>query len=153
MFNIVLYEPEIPQNTGNIARLCAAAGCRLHLVGPLGFSLQDRCLKRAGLDYWHMVQVEKYDSWDELYEKSGGSRYFYVTTRGRQYYTQFDYKPGDFIVFGRETSGLPEELIAENIDNCMRIPMVKGSRSLNLANSVAIVVYEGLRKHMFRGMS
>ncbi len=106
-------------------------------------------MKRAGLDYWPMVEVKIYDSLQELQEKYSGSRYFYVTTRGRQSYFQFDYQPGDFIVFGRETSGLPEELIAANMNACMRIPMVKGSRSLNLANSVAIIVYEGLRKHMF----
>jgi tRNA (cytidine/uridine-2'-O-)-methyltransferase len=153
MFNVVLYQPEIPQNTGNIARLCAATGCTLHLIGPLGFSLRDRYLKRAGLDYWHLVNVCKYDSLQEFFDRGNDGRYFLVTTTGSMHYTEFDYQPGDFLVFGRESAGLPQDLLAANRDRCMRIPMVGGVRCLNLANSVAIVVYEGLRKQMFRGMS
>ncbi len=151
MFNIVLYQPEIPQNTGNIARLCAVTGCALHLVGPMGFSLQSRYLKRAGLDYWHLLQVYRYDSLQEFYAQQGGE-YYYVTTKGSRYYTDFSYQAGDYIIFGRETAGLPSEVIAANEDRCMRIPMKGEVRCLNLANSVAIIVYEGLRKHMFRDM-
>jgi tRNA (cytidine/uridine-2'-O-)-methyltransferase len=153
MFNIVLYEPEIPQNTGNIARLCAATGCRLHLVGPLGFSLQDRYLKRAGLDYWHLVEVIYYDSFEEVRKKYPGARFFYLSTKGKKHYDSFSYRQGDFFVFGSETKGLPEQLILANLDFCLRIPMVKGARSLNLANSVAIVVYEALRQQKFMGLS
>jgi tRNA (cytidine/uridine-2'-O-)-methyltransferase len=153
MFNVVLYQPEIPQNTGNIARLCVATGCTLHLIGPLGFSLQDRYLKRAGLDYWRLVNICRYDSLQEFFGRWNSGRYFFVTTAGSRYYTEFDYQPGDFLVFGRETAGLPQELIDTNMDRCMRIPMFERVRCLNLANSVAIVVYEGLRKQMFRGMS
>jgi tRNA (cytidine/uridine-2'-O-)-methyltransferase len=153
MFNVVLYQPEIPQNTGNIARLCAAAGCALHLIGPLGFSLQDRYLKRAGLDYWHLVDVYRYDSLQEFFGRWNDGRFFFVTAAGSRYYTEFDYRPGDFLVFGRETAGLPQELIDTNRDRCMRIPMLDKVRCLNLSNSVAIVVYEGLRKQMFRDMS
>jgi tRNA (cytidine/uridine-2'-O-)-methyltransferase len=153
MFNVVLYQPEIPQNTGNIARLCAVTGCALHLIGPLGFSLQDRYLKRAGLDYWPLVSVYRYDSLQDFFERWNGCRFYFVTIAGSRYYTEFDYQPGDFIVFGRETAGLPRDLIDMNLDQCMRIPMVEGARCLNLANSVAIIVYEGLHKHMFRGLS
>lgn len=153
MFNIVLYQPEIPQNTGNIARLCAVTGCKLHLIGPLGFSLQDRYLKRAGLDYWHLVEVRQYDSLQEFYDNWIGCNYFYVTTQGNKYYTDFDYLPGDFIFFGQETAGLPQELIGSNPSKSMRIPMVGNARCLNLANSAAIVIYEGLRKQLFKGMS
>jgi tRNA (cytidine/uridine-2'-O-)-methyltransferase len=152
MFNVVLYQPEIPQNAGNIARLCAATGCTLHLIGPLGFSLQDRYLKRAGLDYWRLVSVHKYDSLPEFFERWDRGRCFFVTTAGSRYYTEFEYQPGDFIVFGRETAGLPQELIDANRDRCLRIPMLEKVRCLNLANSVAIVVYEGLRKQMFNNM-
>jgi tRNA (cytidine/uridine-2'-O-)-methyltransferase len=153
MFNVVLYQPEIPQNTGNIARLCAAAGCALHLIGPLGFSLQDRYLKRAGLDYWHLVDVYRYDSLQEFFGRHSEGRFFFVTTAGSRYYSEFEYSPGDFLVFGRETAGLPQELIDTNRDRCMRIPMLDRVRCLNLSNSVAIVVYEGLRKQVFRDMS
>jgi len=138
MFNVVLYEPEIPQNTGNIARLCAATGCRLHLVGPLGFSLQDRYLKRAGLDYWHLVEVIYYDSFEEVRTKYPDARFFYLSTKGKKHYDSFSYREGDFFA---------------NFDFCLRIPMVNGARSLNLANSVAIVVYEAFRQQKFRGLS
>ena len=153
MFNVVLYQPEIPQNTGNIARLCAATGCALHLIEPLGFSLQDRYLKRAGLDYWHLVDICRYNSLQDFFGQWKGARFFFVTTAGRRFYTEFDYRPGDFLVFGRETAGLPPELIDGNRDSCIRIPMLENVRCLNLSNSVAIVVYEGLRKQLFRGIS
>jgi len=152
MFNIVLYEPDIPQNTGNIVRLCAATGCYLHLIGPLGFSLQDRYLKRAGLDYWHLVDVHYYDCFDDLKVKHSDSRFFYVTTKGTRYYTQFDHEPGDFFVFGSETRGLPEELLTGNKEYCLRIPMIPAARCLNLSNSVAIIVYDALHKQMFKGL-
>lgn len=152
MFNIVLYEPDIPQNTGNIVRLCAATGCHLHLIGPLGFSLQDRYLKRAGLDYWHLVDVHYYDCFDDLKVKHSDSRFFYVTTKGTRYYTQFDHEPGDFFVFGSETRGLPGELLEGNREYCLRIPMIPAARCLNLSNSVAIIVYDALYKQMFKGL-
>lgn len=153
MFNIVLYEPDIPQNTGNIARLCAATGCHLHLIGPLGFSLQDRHLKRAGLDYWHLVDVHVYDSLEDFKAKHPDSKLFYVTTKGKKYYTDFGHEPGDFFVFGSETKGMPEELLTANQEFCMRIPMISDARCLNLSNSVAVVVYDALSKQMFRGLS
>jgi tRNA (cytidine/uridine-2'-O-)-methyltransferase len=153
MFNVVLYQPEIPQNTGNIVRLCAATGCILHLIEPLGFSLHNRYLKRAGLDYWNLVDIRKYDTLQEFFNKCHGGKYFFVSIAGRRYYTEFNYQPGDFFIFGRESTGLPQELLDENSGRCMRIPMLESARCLNLANSVAIVVYEGLHKHMFRGLS
>lgn len=153
MFNIVLHEPEIPQNTGNIARLCAATGCHLYLVGPLGFSLQDRYLKRAGLDYWQLVDVHYYDCFDDLKAEHSHGRFFYVTTRGKQLYTHFKYEPGDFFVFGSETKGLPEEMLGANSELCIRIPMVRAARCLNLSNSVAVIVYAAFCKQKFRGLS
>lgn len=152
MFNIVIYEPDIPQNTGNIARLCAASGCNLHLIGPFGFSLQDRHLKRAGLDYWDLVDVSCYDSYQELREKYPEATYYYMSTKGKYNYTSVDFKKGDFFVFGSETRGLPLELLEKNQKFCLRIPMVPAARCLNLANAVAIVVYEALRKQKFSGL-
>lgn len=153
MFNIALFEPEIPQNTGNIARLCAATGCHLHLIGPLGFSLEDRYLKRAGLDYWHLVDVHIYDSFDDFTAANTDGRFYYLTTKGKSYYTEHEYHPGDFFVFGSETNGLPEELVNANKEHCIRIPMVQGARCLNLSNSVAIIAYNAIHKQMFRGLS
>jgi tRNA (cytidine/uridine-2'-O-)-methyltransferase len=153
LFNIALFEPEIPQNTGNIARLCAATGCHLHLIGPLGFSLREKHLKRAGLDYWHLVDVHIYDSFEDFTIKHSNARFYYITAKGKHCYTEFDFQPGDFFVFGSETHGLPEELLAANRESCLRIPMVSGARCLNLSNSVAIVVYSALHKQMFRGLS
>ncbi|MDR9757702.1 MAG: tRNA (uridine(34)/cytosine(34)/5-carboxymethylaminomethyluridine(34)-2'-O)-methyltransferase TrmL [Thermoanaerobacterales bacterium] len=153
MFNIALFEPEIPQNTGNIARLCAATGCRLHLIGPLGFSLEERKLKRAGLDYWHLLDVHIYDSFDDFTAEHADSKFYYITTKGMNYYTELDYQPGDFFIFGSETKGLPDDLINANKELCLRIPMVKGARCLNLSNSVAIVIYNALYKQKFRGLS
>ena len=146
-FNIVLVEPEIPPNTGNIARLCAATGSRLHLVGRLGFSTDDRYLKRAGLDYWEHVDLTYWDSLEELQARFPEGRYFYLTTKASRSYLQAAFRSGDFIVFGKETKGLPEELIAANPDTAITIPMPAGAvRSLNLSTSAGIVLYEALRQ-------
>ena len=150
--HIVLVEPEIPPNTGNIARSCAATGTVLHLVKPLGFSIDDKSLKRAGLDYWHLLDINYYDSFSELFEKHRDAKFFFATTKGGQVYSGFDIPDGSFLVFGKETKGLPEELLKEHLDTCMRIPMVEGARSLNLCNSVAIVLFEALRQHNFEDM-
>jgi tRNA (cytidine/uridine-2'-O-)-methyltransferase len=146
MFNVVLVEPEIPPNTGNIARLCLATRSRLHLVKPLGFSLDDRQLKRAGLDYWDKVDVQIWDSFQEIQRAQGdAARYFFLTTKSRRAYYDVDFRTGDFFVFGRETKGLPERLLANNRDACLTIPMY-GVRSLNLATAVAIVLFEAMRQ-------
>jgi len=152
MLNIVLVEPEIPQNTGNIARTCAATRSVLHLVGPLGFSVEDKYLKRAGLDYWHLVDVRYYKSYGEFEEKNKNASMYFLTTKAKQCYTEMSFEPDCYIVFGKETAGLPEELIYSNMNRCVRIPMVEDARSLNLSNSVAIVAYEVLRQHGFSGM-
>ena len=149
MFNIVLVEPEIPQNTGNIARTCAATGAKLHIVKPMGFKIDDKKLKRAGLDYWHLLGVEYYENILDFFEKTAGGRYFYATTKARHTYCDVEYKDGDYILFGKETKGLPEELLHDNKDWCIRIRMVSEARSLNLSNSAAIVVYEALRQTGF----
>ena len=150
--NIVLVEPEIPQNTGNIARTCAATGSRLHLVRPLGFSVDDKYLKRAGLDYWSMVDIYYYDSFAELKSQYPDELFFYSTTKAKKRYTEATYKENCFIVFGKETAGLPKLLLEENKEFCIRVPMINDARSLNLANSVAIVAYEALRQIGFPGM-
>lgn len=149
MFNIVLVEPEIPQNTGNIARTCAATGSRLHIVKPMGFTIDDKKLKRAGLDYWHLLGVTYYENLDDFFEKNKGGRFFYSTTKGLNKYSEVEFADGDFILFGKETKGLPEELLKDNKEYCIRIPMIDEARSLNLSNSVAIVVYEALRQTNF----
>jgi len=148
--NVVLVEPEIPQNTGNIARTCAAVGANLHLVKPLGFSVEDRYLKRAGLDYWDFVNVQYYDSFNELRQKYASSAFYYASTKAAKKYTDIQYPEDCFLVFGKETAGLPEELLRQNIEWCIRIPMRPKLRSLNLSNSVAIIVYEALRQHGFK---
>lgn len=147
--NIVLVEPEIPQNAGNIARTCAVTGARLHLVEPLGFKIDDRKLKRAGLDYWHYLDITYYPSLGEFFEENAGGAFYYFTTKGQHRYTDISYPDKCFIVFGKETAGLPEELLKENPDSCVRIPMRDGLRSLNLSNSVAIGAYEVLRQWDF----
>lgn len=146
--NIVLVEPEIPQNTGNIIRSCAATGTKLHLVRPLGFSMEDKYLKRAGLDYWDLVDIQYYDSFDEVREQNPDAKFFYSTTKAKQTHSDVEYEGNSFIVFGKETKGLPESLIMENLDTAIRIPMVdiEKARSLNLSNSVAIVLFEALRQ-------
>ena len=146
-FNIVLYEPEIPQNTGNIARLCACTGARLFLVGKLGFSLTDKYLKRAGLDYWDSVEILKYNSLNDLRNEYKNSKFYYLTTKSKNIYTQRSFKENDFFVFGPETRGIPETILNENKNDAITIPMADGQRSLNLSNSVAIVLYEALRQN------
>jgi len=152
MMHIVLVNPEIPQNTGNIARTCAATGAKLHLIEPLGFELSDKYLKRAGLDYWHMMTYEVHPSWAALRERYPDAAFHFATTRAPRDYCAAAYGPDDFLVFGRETRGLDEELLAENYDRCVRIPMRPDARSLNLANSVAVVLYEALRQQGFPGL-
>ncbi len=146
--NIVLVEPEIPQNTGNIIRSCAATGTTLHLVRPLGFCMDDKYLKRAGLDYWDLVEIKYYDSFDELREQNPDAKFFYSTTKAKQTHSDVKYEENSFIVFGKETKGLPESLIMDNLETAIRIPMVdiEKARSLNLSNSVAIVLFEALRQ-------
>ena len=143
--NIVMVEPEIPQNTGNVARTCAATGARLHLVGPMGFKIDDKKLKRAGLDYWHLLDITFYSSLSEFFEKNRGE-FFFFTTKALHAHTEVEYPDNAYLFFGKETKGLPEELLLENRDRCVRIPMVSEARSLNLSNSVAIGVYEVLRQ-------
>jgi tRNA (cytidine/uridine-2'-O-)-methyltransferase len=149
VFNIVLVEPEIPPNTGNVGRLCLATRSTLHLVKPLGFSLEDRQLKRAGLDYWDEVDVRRWDSFEQLQAKQAReTRYFFVTTKTNRVYYDIRFRRGDFLVFGRETKGLPEALLKKNRDRCITIPM-HGTRSLNLATAVAIVLFEAVRQQHF----
>lgn len=150
--HVVLYAPEIPQNTGNIARSCAATGAKLHLIKPLGFELSDKYLKRAGLDYWHMMTLEIHESWTDFTEKYPEARLHYATTKAPRDYCGVQYRDEDFLVFGRETRGLDEELLAKNYEKCIRIPMRSDARSLNLSNSVAIVLYEALRQQGFPGL-
>ena len=148
VLNIVLVEPEIPQNTGNIARTCAATGARLHLVGPLGFRIDDKKLKRAGLDYWHLLDISYYDGLPDFFARNNGSYYFF-TTKARQVYSDVKYDDGCYLFFGKETKGLPEELIIEHRDRAVRLPMVGEARSLNLSNTVAVATYEALRQWGF----
>lgn len=144
--NIVLIEPQIPQNTGNIARTCAATGASLHLVKPMGFTVDDKKLKRAGLDYWHMLDITYYDSTADFFSKNAGGSFFYLTTKGQKIFSQTAFPDGCFIIFGREDAGLPEELLKENPGTSLRIPMKSDARSLNLSNTAAIVTYEILRQ-------
>lgn len=150
--HIVLYQPEIPQNTGNIARTCAATGCMLHLIQPLGFSLEDKYLKRAGLDYWRMMEYRVYENFEALMARYPGAKLHFLSTKAPRGYTDVSYGTEDFLVFGCETRGLPESLLSRVYDRCVRIPMIPGARSLNLSNSVAIVVYEALRQQGFAGL-
>jgi tRNA (cytidine/uridine-2'-O-)-methyltransferase len=152
MMHVVLVEPEIPQNTGNIARTCAATGSVLHLIEPLGFSLDEKAVRRAGLDYWNLVDVRTYKNLDEFFEKNPDGPYFYATTKGRHVYSEMKMPENSYLLFGKETKGLPEALLKEHPERCMRIPMIEESRSLNLSNSVAVVVYEALRQNAFPGL-
>lgn len=147
--NIVLVEPEIPQNTGNIARTCAATGTKLHLIHPMGFSVDEKQVKRAGLDYWPLVELTEYENWAAFLRIHGDGSFFYATTKAPHVYTEVTFPPDAYLVFGKETKGLPEDLLQENLDRCIRIPMRPTLRSLNLANSVAIVLYEALRQQGF----
>jgi len=144
--NIVLVEPQIPQNTGNISRTCAVTGARLHLVKPLGFEVSDRHLKRAGLDYWDKLDITYYNGLNDFFEKNLDGSFFYFTTKGKNVYSDIEYPNNSYLFFGREDAGLPEELLYKNPDTCVRIPMRNELRSLNLSNSVAIAVYEALRQ-------
>lgn len=152
MFNIVLVEPEIPPNTGNISRTCAVTGTRLHMVRPFGFEISDRTLKRAGLDYWKDLDVRYYDSFEEVEAAYPTGRFFLASTHAARRYDQAEYRPGDFLVFGRETAGLGQELLTRRAEDAIRIPMLPGQRSLNLSNSAAIVLYEALRQNGFEGL-
>ena len=147
--NIVLVEPQIPQNTGNISRTCAATGARLHLVGPLGFEITDAKLKRAGLDYWHFLDITHYESTAAFFEATRGGEYYYFTTKAPHVYSEAAYPDNAYLVFGREDKGLPEELLHENSSRCVRLPMIPGARSLNLSNTVAVAAYETLRQWNF----
>ena len=150
--NIVLLEPEIPQNTGNIARTCACTGSSLHLIEPLGFSLNEKYVKRSGMDYWDQVDLHRYDCYADFLERNPDARIWYATTKGKILYTEADFRPDDFLMFGKESAGIPEEILAKHRDRCIRIPMGSGFRSLNLANSAAIVLYEALRHFGFEGL-
>lgn len=150
--NIVLVEPEIPQNTGNIARTCAATGAHLHLIKPLGFSLADKYLKRAGLDYWNLMTYTLYESLEDFYARNPGAKCYYASKKAARSYAQVSYGPDDYLVFGRESRGLDEQLLEKVYDQCIRIPMRGEARSLNLSNSVAVVLYEALRQQDFAGL-
>jgi len=151
--NIVLVEPEIPQNAGNIVRTCAVTGSKLHMVRPLGFEVSDKYLKRAGLDYWHLVDISYYDSIEEVMDKFyNGNNFWFFSTKAKQIHSDAKYKDGDFLVFGKETKGLPESLLEKHYDECVRLPMLNETRSLNLSNSVCVGVYEALRQLDYLGL-
>lgn len=150
--NIVLVEPEIPQNTGNIARTCACTGARLHLVKPMGFEIDDKKLKRAGLDYWEFLDITYYENLADFLEKTKDEQLYFCTTKAKNTYADVTYEENSFLVFGKETAGLPEKLLKDNPDACIRIPMLEEARSLNLSNAVAIVTYEAFRQGQFTGL-
>ena len=150
--NIVLHEPEIPANTGNIGRTCVATGTRLHLIEPLGFSLSEKALKRAGMDYWKDLDVTTYLDYEDFLERNPGAKIYYATTKAPQTYADVKYEDDCFIMFGKESAGIPEEILVEHEETCIRIPMLPEIRSLNLSNSVAIVLYEALRQQGFESM-
>lgn len=147
--HIILHQPEIPANTGNIGRTCVATGTSLHLIEPLGFRLDEKSIRRAGMDYWQQLEVTRYINFEEFGEKHPGAKIWYATTKARYSYTDVSYGPEDFIMFGKESAGIPEEILVEHPENCIRIPMLPAIRSLNLSNSVAIVLYEALRQQGF----
>lgn len=150
--NIVLFEPEIPANTGNIGRTCVATGTRLHLIEPLGFRLNEKSIKRAGMDYWEHLHVTRYINFEDFLEKNPGAKIYMATTKGQHVYTEVNYEPDCYIMFGKESAGIPEEILVKNPDTCIRIPMLSEIRSLNLSNSVAVVLYEALRQNNFESM-
>ena len=150
--NIVLFEPEIPANTGNIGRTCVATGTRLHMIEPLGFRLNEKSIKRAGMDYWEHLDVTRYMNFEEFLEKNPGAKIYMATTKGQHVYTEVNYEPDCYIMFGKESAGIPEEILVKHPDNCIRIPMLSEIRSLNLSNSVAVVLYEALRQNNFESM-
>ncbi|WP_155476242.1 tRNA (uridine(34)/cytosine(34)/5-carboxymethylaminomethyluridine(34)-2'-O)-methyltransferase TrmL [Heliobacterium mobile] len=149
MFHIVLVEPEIPPNTGNVARLCAGTGCVLHLIKPLGFSVDDKQLKRAGLDYWHLVEIHYHDNWEAFRKAYPEANLYLLSTKGHKRYSDVAYQPGDFFVFGKETKGLPPAILEAHPEQVVRIPLVGDARSLNLSNAVSVVLFEGLRQTGF----
>ena len=153
MLNIVLHEPEIPANTGNIGRTCVATNTRLHLIEPLGFRLDEKSLKRAGMDYWDQLDVRTYIDYNDFLEKNPGAKIYTATTKAEKVYTDVSYEPDCYIMFGKESAGIPEEILVNHKDECVRIPMMGEIRSLNLGNSVAIVLYEALRQNGFAGMN
>jgi len=153
VLNIVLVEPEIPQNTGNIARTCAATGARLHLVKPLGFEIDDKKLKRAGLDYWWLLDITYYDSLQDFLEKHNNDNLYFLSTKAPKAYSEVSYPSEVYLLFGKETAGLPESLLRDNYEKCVRIPMIDNARSLNLSNSVAIAAYEYFRQTGFCGLN
>ena len=150
--NIVLHQPEIPANTGNIGRTCVATGTVLHLIEPLGFSLSEKAIKRAGMDYWEHLDVRRYMNFEEFLEKNPNAKIWMATTKAKHVYSDVEFGPDDYIMFGKESAGIPEEILKDNPDTCVRIPMVGETRSLNLSNSVAIVLYEALRQNDFSNM-
>lgn len=150
--NIVLYEPEIPANTGNIGRTCVATGTKLHLIEPLGFSLSEKALKRAGMDYWSQLEVERYVNYEGFLQRNPGAKIYMATTKAKKIYSEASYEPDCYIMFGKESAGIPEEILVEHPEECVRIPMIGETRSLNLSNSVAIVLYEALRQNQFDHM-
>ena len=152
MMNVVLFQPEIPANTGNIGRTCVATGTRLHLIGPLGFRLNEKEIRRAGLDYWQHLDVTVYDGWNDFQEKNPGVKIYMATTKAPRSYCDVAYEPDSYLMFGKESAGIPEEILLEHQETAVRIPMNPEIRSLNLGNSVAIVLYEALRQNGFAGM-
>ena len=152
MINIVLVEPEIPQNTGNIVRTCAATGCKLHLVRPLGFELDDKKYKRAGLDYFPLSEINLYDSFEELYSQNKESVFYFASTKSQKTYADVEYPDGCFVVFGKESYGLREDLLKAHYSNCIRVPMKSEARSLNLSNTVAIITYEAMKQQNFKDL-
>ncbi|MCI8426653.1 MAG: tRNA (cytidine(34)-2'-O)-methyltransferase [Lachnospira sp.] len=153
MLNIVLLEPEMPANTGNIGRTCVATGTRLHLIRPLGFHLNEKMLKRAGLDYWEQLDVSIYDDYQDFLIKNPNAKIYMATTKAHKVYTEVEFESDAYIMFGKESAGIPESILIDNEDTCIRIPMIGEIRSLNLSNSVAIVLYEALRQHQFESMN
>lgn len=151
-FHIVLHEPEIPANTGNIGRTCAATGTSLHLIEPLGFKINEKALKRAGMDYWDRLDVTTYIDYRDFLERNPGAKIYYASTKAPRMYTEVEYEDGCYIMFGKESAGIPEEILWENRDTAIRIPMLEETRSLNLGNSAAIILYEALRQHGFEKM-
>ncbi len=150
--NIILHEPEIPGNTGNIGRTCVATGTKLHLIEPLGFRLNDKTIKRAGMDYWDQLDVTRYDDWQDFLDRNPGAKIYFATTKGKHVYSDVKFEPDCFIMFGKESGGIPEEILIDHPEECIRIPMIGETRSLNLSNSVAIVLYEALRQNGFDHM-
>ena len=150
--HIVLHQPEIPQNTGNIGRTCVATNTSLHLIEPLGFMINEKSLRRAGMDYWENLDVSRYINYEDFLAKHSGAKIWYATTKAKHLYTDVSFGMDDFIMFGKESAGIPEEILVENEENCIRIPMGNDIRSLNLSNSVAIVLYEALRQNNFEGL-